>query len=136
MTFGNFIKIHNKTYLFFEEPLNTYWGKFMQRPPICSSSHIPWDKGYYALWELRVEELYLLDFVTENNFITRASFCFEDYFGNKNEPFLALWYSGEISVMDGEIIKSNNHHFPDRNEYLFSMIFKDGILQSTLMRDE
>ena len=136
VAFGNFIKIRNKTYLFFEEPLNSYWGRFVKCPSICSSSHIPWDKGYYALWELNLEKLYLLDFLTENNFITRVSYCFEDYFGKKNEPFFAEWYSGKINVMDGKIIKSNNHHFPDRHEYLFTIKFKHGILDDTGMSDK
>lgn len=136
MEAGNFIIVCNHKYFTYNEPLEAYWVCMMQKPIICSSNHTPWDKGYYALWELKDEKLYLLDFLTENNFITRASFSFEDYFGNKNEPYFASWYCGEINIMDGKIIKSNNHHFPDRNEYLFTMAFKHGILNDTMMKDE
>lgn len=135
MLAGNFLIIRNHKYFTYDEPLESYWNLLIKKPIICSSTHIPWDKGYYAMWELRDGKLYLLDFSTENNFITRTSFCFEDFFGKKNKPFFAKWYFGEISVMDGKVVKSNNHHFPDRNEYLFTMKFKDGILEHTVMKD-
>ena len=136
MSYGNFIAINNKRYMLYGEPLNSYWDTIKNPPPMCSQTHTPGDKGYYAEWVLKDNKLYLIEFVTENNVFTRCSYSFTDYFGKEKQPYFAEWFSGYLKIFDGKVVRSNNHHFPDRNEYCFRMTFKKGILQNTLMEDD
>ena len=102
---------------------------------MCSFWHSPYDKGYYAEWELKNSKLFLVEFITENNFFTKCSYTFEDYFGDKKEPFFAEWFCGELSIMEGKVLANNNHHFDAIQEYSFLMMFEKGLLQNTLIRD-
>ena len=132
--FGNYILIENQEYWVNGEPLNSFWERLPNRPSIIGFSSSPLDKGYYAKWQLLSNKLYLLDFYSENNFLSRKAYSFESFFGKKDEAYFAEWFSGTLKVQYGKTIYYN-HHFGSTKEYVFNLIFHKGILVDSKMED-
>jgi hypothetical protein len=133
MTYGNQILINNNKYWLYGEPLDSYWNLIKNKPNLGSFSTSPLDKGYYAEWLIRDNKMYLIDF-NGSDFRGKTKYQFEDFFGTKETPFFAFWFSGVISIQEGEVIFSD-HHFGNTKKYNFNFEFKQGILMETFMEE-
>jgi len=131
MKYGNRILIRDKVYWVRGEPLTSYWCLIKNRPFLGSFSTSGWDNGYYADWLLKDHELYLCDFAGSDIFL-KNKYEFEQFFGDKNIPFFAYWFCGEISVQEGEVLYTD-HHCGATKQYSFIMTFEKGKLVDTIM---
>jgi len=134
MEWGNYLIIDNKTFWMRGAPILSFWNTLSKKPNIRGLSSSPLDEGYYARWEIREKKLNLLDFKSIPNFLAPRTYLFENFFGNKSNPHFAYWFSGSIFVEEGDIINCS-HHFGITRMYQFEMVFKDGILINTDMKD-
>lgn len=62
-------------------------------------------RGYQGLWKIKNDSLFLIDIYgcarTDKSFI-------KDIFQNDNEPIFSNWYSGELYIQKGKLIKYNH----------------------------
>ena len=84
-------------------------------------------RGYVCKWEIKNNKLYLiwlLGFI-EGNKQVDLSYLFP----NKKEVF-ADWYTGELQIPLGEILKRINLGYESKYEKDLFLKFKDGVLIS------
>lgn len=133
MKYRNTILINNKEYELFGEPLKSYNGFTINKPGAGEISVSPLTDEYSADWLLRGDQLYLCDFAGFD-FKQKKNYDYPCFFGDRNIPFFAHWFCGEISVQDGEVIYTTFQK-KDIKKYDFLMTFEKGKLKNTEMQD-
>jgi len=109
----------------YTEPLKEYLKK-RENVKFIFKSTAMW-RGYVCKWEIKNNKLYLiwlLGFI-EGNKQVDLSYLFP----NKKEVF-ADWYTGELQIPLGEILKRINLGYESKYEKDLFLKFKDGVLIS------
>ena len=89
------ITVSDKKYSLWGFPLNSYWEKYNNRPPLVSDSTAN-SRGYYAKWLVEDERLYLVDFWGTDVFsFPQKEYSMNDIFPGENKVF-AVWYNGKL----------------------------------------
>jgi len=89
-------------------------------------------RGYIGTWEIKNKKLFLVSLVgfIENNEQVDLNYLFP----NQSEVF-ANWYSGEIRIPEGELLKKINLGYASVFEKDRFLTFKDGILISETVKN-
>lgn len=133
MKYRNKILINNKEYELFGEPLKSYNGFTIKKPDAYIIKVSPLTDEYYGDWLLKGDQLYLCDFAGYD-FKQKKNYDYSCFFGDRNIPFFANWFSGEISVQEGEVIYTTFQK-KEIKKYSFLMTFEKGELVNTEMKD-
>ena len=112
------------------EPLKSYLDTRSDVGFIYKSTALV--RGYIGTWEIKSKKLYLVSLVgfIENN----EKVDFNYLFPNKTEVF-ASWYSGDIRIPEGELLKKINLGYASIFEKDRILSFKEGILISETLKD-
>jgi hypothetical protein len=107
-----------------EEPLEQYFSGLKKRPKLIAPHTALW-RGYHGVWEIKDEKLFLTElvgFVKDN-----AEVDINYIFPGKKEVF-AEWYTGEIRIPQGTILKRMTmDHDAVHEEDLF-LEFENGVI--------
>ena len=89
-------------------------------------------RGYIGTWKIRNKKLYLISLLgfVNNNEKVDLNYLFP----NKIEVF-AGWYSGDIRIPEGELLKKINLGYASVFEKDRILSFKEGILISETVKD-
>jgi hypothetical protein len=89
-------------------------------------------RGYIGTWKIRNKKLYLISLLgfLDNNEKVDLNYLFP----NKIEVF-AGWYSGDIRIPEGELLKKINLGYASVFEKDRILSFKEGILISETVKD-
>ena len=89
-------------------------------------------RGYIGTWEIKSKKLHLVSLVgfIENN----EKVDFNYLFPNKTEVF-ASWYSGDIRIPEGELLKKINLGYASIFEKDRILTFKEGLLIGETVKD-
>ena len=89
-------------------------------------------RGYVGRWEIKSKKLYLVSLVgfIENN----EQVDFNYLFPKQTEVF-ASWYSGDIRIPEGELLKKINLGYASIFEKDRILTFKEGLLISETVKD-
>ncbi len=110
------------------QPLDIYLAKLKNKPELFPPNTACM-RGYHGTWELKDDKLYLISFksllINEvDNAYLEVGIDF--IFPNKTEVF-ANWFSGEIRVLQGDMLKFL-YDGPSKYEIDLFLKFKDGYL--------
>ena len=89
-------------------------------------------RGYVGRWEIKSEKLYLVSLVgfVENNEQVDLNYLFP-----KQTEVFASWYSGDIRIPDGELLKKINLGYASIFEKDRILTFKEGLLIGETVKD-
>lgn len=103
------IVIDGVTLQLYSNPLEEYWSQSKRkRPPFIAHAYC--ERGYIATWEIRHNQLYLID--VEGNFLNysflsgkkKLPFSIQNIFSTYNgEGVLAQWFTGKLRVPTGRM---------------------------------
>ena len=112
------------------EPLKSYLETRSDVGFIFKSTSLV--RGYIGTWEIKNNQLYLISLLgfVDNNKKVDLSYLFP----NKMEVF-ASWYSGDIRIPEGELLKKINLGYASIFEKDRILSFKEGILISETLKD-
>jgi len=100
--FGEKLIIDGESNSMMTQPLAVYFELSGVQPEFEVSSTALW-RGYVGTWEILGERLYLLKISA--NYTNGASAKLEDLFPGYPNRVFAHWYSGNIRIPQGEIVK-------------------------------
>ncbi|MEO0687517.1 MAG: hypothetical protein AAFY76_21325 [Cyanobacteria bacterium J06649_11] len=107
---GESIIYKGDTFQMLTTPLEAYLGAFDQRSLLYKQllkGCWNYPRGYQGLWKLEGASLYLVDVYTCDE---SAKSLLYDLF-RTNEPVEARWYSGELAIQRGKLLKTYNLGF-------------------------
>ena len=112
------------------EPLKSYLDTRSDVGFIYKSTALV--RGYIGTWEIKSKKLHLVSLVgfIENN----EKVDFNYLFLNKTEVF-ASWYSGDIRIPEGELLKKINLGYASIFEKDRILTFKEGLLIGETVKD-
>ena len=112
------------------EPLKSYLDTRSDVSFIYKSTALV--RGYIGTWKIRNKKLYLISLLgfVNNNEKVDLNYLFP----NKIEVF-AGWYSGDIRIPEGELLKKINLGYASVFEKDRILSFKEGILISETVKD-
>jgi len=89
-------------------------------------------RGYVGRWEIKSKKLYLVSLVgfIENNQQVDLNYLFP-----KQTEVFASWYSGDIRIPEGELLKKINLGYASIFEKDRILTFKEGLLISETVKD-
>lgn len=85
-----------------DEPLAVYFELIGQSPPFRAMSSANW-RGYFGTWEIKEDRLYLVDL--EGTLKTGEEVNLQFFFKDFPERVFAHWFSGQIRVTKGKLLK-------------------------------
>jgi len=100
---GEILLIDNQQYIIAEQPLHHYFRKLNHPPYFTPPSPTCW-RGYYGKWELRNDELFLINF---RGYLDGLDEVELNYLFPKREEVFASWYSGIIKIPQGKLLQFN-----------------------------
>tara|TARA_R110000822_G_scaffold86530_3_gene201613 strand:+ start:440 stop:943 length:504 start_codon:yes stop_codon:yes gene_type:complete len=121
--------IDNEKYTMHCTPLEPYLNilpkelKFNYRTTAC------W-RGYIGTWYLENDQLYLINlkgtkYNTESKTLEEVGL---DYLFSEQEKVFAKWYTGVLSIPNGDILKNWKDDYLSFHEYVLCLKFEKGIL--------
>ena len=121
---GEVFLMNQEQYFVNEQPLHQYFVNLNHPPYFTPPSPTCW-RGYYGKWELREDELYLINFRGYVDGFDEVDLSF--IFPRQTEVF-ASWYTGTIKVPQGKVIKWNETLNASIHEEYLHLTFENGIL--------
>jgi hypothetical protein len=112
------------------EPLASYLSKLKEKPPLVSPTTACW-RGYYGTWEIKDNKLYLIKFegyTLNHPDETELRKVGIHYIFPTQTRVFAKWYSGEIRIPEGNIIKYVHFGYESIFESDLLLEFKKGFL--------
>ncbi len=113
-------------------PLSSYLKE--KNISVTSNCSACW-RGYFSTWEMIERKLYLI----------KLTPCFTDDEGSKlldmqnlfpgQEKVFASWFSGEILIQEGELIKYFHMGYSSKYETHMYLIFENGIIEDVRIED-
>ena len=100
---GEILSIDNQQYIIAEQPLYHYLKKFRNPPYFTPPSPTCW-RGYYGKWELRNDELFLINF---RGYLDDLNEVDMSYLFPKEKEVFARWYSGIVKIPQGKLLEFN-----------------------------
>jgi hypothetical protein len=100
---GEILLIDSQQYLIAEHPLHQYIKGLNSPPYFTPPSPTCW-RGYYGKWELRDDELYLINF---KGYLDNLDEVELNYLFPQKEEVFANWYTGILKISQGKLIKFN-----------------------------
>jgi len=121
---GEILLIDNQQYLIAEQPLHHYFKALDSPPYFCPPSPTCW-RGYYGKWELRDDELFLVNF---KGYLDDLEEVDLHYLFPYQEETFAHWYTGIIRIPQGKLIEyiDLTHHSIYEEDLM--LCFKNGKL--------
>ena len=112
------------------EPLKSYLDTRSDVGFIFKSTGLV--RGYIGTWEIQNNQLYLISLLgfVDNNKKVDLSYLFP----NKTE-FFADWFSGDIRIPEGELLKKINLGYASVFEKDRILSFKEGIIIGETVKD-
>ena len=93
------IRINDEGHILYSFPLEQYWEKEKNRPPLLSSNTSMY-RGYYAIWLIEHNQLFLTDFYGE--FLSRKEYSLIDLFPTSGDKIFANWFTGDLEIPIGK----------------------------------
>lgn len=119
---GEILLIDDQQFIIAEQPLHSYFKLLDQPPYFTPPSPTCW-RGYYGKWELRDNELYLINFKGYLDDLDEVELNY--LFPTKEEVF-ADWYSGIIKISQGKLIQFNQLTHTSIYEEDIMLCFENG----------
>lgn len=131
---GEILRYEGNTVRMCDTPLSNYFALGGRRPDpdfdSCTCTAL-W-RGYVGTWEIIDSRLYLVDLSGDLEDGTRA--CLATVFPDYPERVFAHWFTGNLRIPEGKLIKYVHMGFASQYERDFFLVFRNGILVSTETR--
>ena len=121
---GEILVIDNQQYLIAEQPLQSYFNQLKRPPYFTPPSPTCW-RGYYGKWELRENELFLINF---KGYLDDFDEVELTYLFPQKEEIFANWYSGILKISQGKLIEFNQLTHTSIYEEDVMLCFENGKL--------
>lgn len=121
---GEVFLMNQEQYFVDEQPLHQYFIKLNHPPYFTPPSPTCW-RGYYGKWELKDDELYLINF---RGYLEGFEEVDISYLFPRQSEVFASWYSGTIKVPQGKVIQWNDTLNASIYEEYLHLTFENGIL--------
>ena len=121
---GEILVIDNQQFIIAEHPLHDYFKKMNHPPYFTPPSPTCW-RGYYGKWELKDDELYLINF---KGYLDDLDEVDLNFLFPRKEEVLANWYSGIIKIPRGKLIHLNQLTHTSIYEEDLMLCFENGKL--------
>jgi hypothetical protein len=124
---GDILIYKSKKYSMATEPLESYFDLVGSRPELVSPMTNCW-RGYFSTWKIKYKKLFLVHLVcfVDDSKPVRMEYLFPD----QKEVF-AGWFSGEIRVPQGKLLKYIHMGYASTFEKDLFLDFKYGVLVGT-----
>ncbi|WP_413531889.1 hypothetical protein [Empedobacter brevis] len=100
---GEILSIDDQQYIVAEQPLYYYFKNLRNPPYFTPPSPTCW-RGYYGKWELRDDELFLINF---KGYLDELNEVDISYLFPEEKEVFANWYSGIIKISQGKLLQFN-----------------------------
>jgi len=101
------IMINDDVHMMYGWPLEQYWDRHNNKPPLYGSNTAMYRRGYYAKWSIEDARLYLIDFygstMNMETIYPLVELSLHDLFPGAGKVF-AEWYTGDIQIPMGNQI--------------------------------
>jgi len=121
---GEVIVIDDEQYFVDAQPLHQYFLTFKQPPYFTPPSPTCW-RGYYGKWELKENELYLINF---RGYLDGFDEVDLNYLFPLQDEVFAGWFNGIIKVPQGKVIEWNKTLNASIHQEYLHLSFENGIL--------
>ncbi|GEM50247.1 hypothetical protein HX001_15020 [Empedobacter brevis] len=121
---GEILLIDHQQYIIAEQPLHNYFKKLDHPPYFTPPSPTCW-RGYYGKWELRDDELFLINFKGYLDDLNEVDLA---YLFPGQEDVFAKWYSGIVKIPQGKLINFNQLTHTSIYEEDLMLCFENGKL--------
>lgn len=117
---------NGETYWMSSEPLQPYIANLSIEPILNAPSTALW-RGYIGTWEINENKLYLIDLICYGENYEEKSM---DYLFSSNGKQFAEWFSGNLFIPDGEMLKYVHAAYASIYERTIILEIKSGVLIS------
>lgn len=121
---GEVFLMEGEQYFIDQQPLHQYFITFNNPPYFTPPSPTCW-RGYYGKWEIKDNELYLINF---RGYLDGFDEVDMNFLFPLQEEVFAKWFSGTIKVPQGKILKWNETLNGSLYEEYIHLTFKNGVL--------
>ena len=127
------IKIDGQNSRMATEPLRLYFEKSGKEQELVSTSSACW-RGYVGTWEVKDDKLYLVDIeaTISNHRTENYNTVGLDYFFPGKEEVFASWFSGEIRIPIGDLLRYVHMGYGSVFEEDLYLTIESGIIVSRI----
>ena len=128
---GETLRYEGQELVMCDQPLSTYFARINSYPEFEPSCTALW-RGYVGTWEILARRLYLIGLVAtmKDGSLANLATLFPDY----PERVFAHWYSGEIRVPRGKLLKYVHMGYGSTYEEDLLIAIEKGVVVSTNIR--